>query len=161
MDLAIYHLQPGERLSDVARSRGVSPTVLARLNPHKEAVFVPGVGEVFADPIEGEAIYIPARQPGLGEIATERALAHASALGLGELPDGGAQVGLGDTGNMSTASIAGLAILGIAITAGVGALVGTGVAAMVAGNNQPQYMKGAAIGAGGGLLLATLLPRNS
>jgi hypothetical protein len=70
-------------------------------------------------------------------------------FGLGEITkaeQSGAVVG----------AAAGFVAVAILATAGVGALVGAGVAAAVAGNKPPQYMKGAAIGAGSVLLLGFL-----
>jgi hypothetical protein len=59
------------------------------------------------------------------------------------------------------AAVAGVGILAIGLvvgaTAGVGALVGMGVAAAVSGDKRPNYKKGAAIGAGAGILAGIIL----
>ena len=58
------------------------------------------------------------------------------------------------------ALVGGVLLFAIGLTAGVGAAVGAGVAAVAAPKGErPQYGKGAAIGAGAALLAAVVLPR--
>lgn len=65
---------------------------------------------------------------------------------------------LGEYNSVKTAAAVGaLGVVAIGLVGGVGALLGMGVAAAVSGNKEPSYGKGAAIGAGAGILGAMIL----
>ena len=65
---------------------------------------------------------------------------------------------LGASSEVKTvAAVGALGVVAITLVGGVGALVGMGVAAAVSGNKDPQYLKGAAIGAGAGIVGAMIL----
>lgn len=65
---------------------------------------------------------------------------------------------LGASSEVKTvAAVGALGVVAITLVGGVGALVGMGVAAAVSGNKEPQYLKGAAIGAGAGIVGAMIL----
>lgn len=57
--MRLHVLQPNQKLSDVAALHGVSPSAIVTTNPHKRRLFVPGVGEVFADLVEREVLLVP------------------------------------------------------------------------------------------------------
>jgi hypothetical protein len=57
--MTTYRLSAHEKLSDIARLHGVTTEAIVLANPEKETVLVPGVGEVFSDLREGEALSIP------------------------------------------------------------------------------------------------------
>lgn len=65
---------------------------------------------------------------------------------------------LGDYNNAkAVATVGAFGLLAIGLIGTAGALVGMGVAAAVSGNKEPQYVKGAAIGAGAGIVGAMIL----
>lgn len=85
------------RLSSLAQKHGCSTTDIVRLNPHKEAVMVMGVGAVFTSLAPNEPIYVPdsgrpaipgARFVGRGPInngsaTTQSVKVHPQAFGRG------------------------------------------------------------------------------
>lgn len=54
-----YRISAHERLVDIAAAHGTTTSVLCAMNPHKQAVEVPGLGAVFTDMIAGEEIHVP------------------------------------------------------------------------------------------------------
>ncbi len=60
-------------------------------------------------------------------------------------------------GAAGAAALGAFGLVAIGLTAGVGAAIGMGVAAAVSGDKKPAYGKGAAIGAGAGLLASVVL----
>ena len=112
-----YRLSAHQKLSDIARLHGVTTEAIVGANPQKETVLVPGVGEVFADLSEGEAIRIP----GLSQSPN-----HEPQIPPGEAGLGDASSDQSARGTMEGAIFGGIlgAMAGAAVGVGVGFLLG-------------------------------------